>query len=103
MEGISKYLVGVKTTGDEHSYTILSSLSNDELKAHLNDKNWLYKIVELVNSNLNEYKILNTKCLTMDLFDKEFESIIQKMRELEVDSIHLSDYVKMLESESPTV
>lgn len=98
MRGISKYLVGIKTDGDKQSYAELSSISDKQLKELSEDKDWIYKVVEMADDKLKEYRKLNARCTIMDLFDSEFDSVICSIREIEIDSVHLKDYVKKLES-----
>lgn len=98
VRGISKYLVGIKTDCDKQSYAELSSISERQLKEMSEDKEWIYKIVEMADDKLKEYRKLNARCTIMDLFDSEFDSVIHSIREIEIESVHLKDYVKTLES-----
>lgn len=97
------YLIGIMTTGEKQSYDELSNISNSQLKKDLNNKDWIFKIVEMKETDLKEYRKLNAKCSIMDLFDREFDSVIHRMREMEITSIHLDEYIKKLESETKPI
>lgn len=103
MKGVITYLIGIKTDGEKLSYRELSALSVNYLKSCMEDKDWIYKVIEMVEANIKEYKQLNARCMKIDLFDKEFDSIIHRMRELELSSLHLDEYYKQLKSETKYV